>query len=254
MTSPPTDPSLAGEPHLRGGGPRPDPSERRARKTLRPGRTPSEDEQAEQSVWDEPGLSAELAGKPAPGAVTYAAWLEKRRAGTTAARSWRTVFLVALLSGPWAVLGAFWGSGQTVFSIVILTVFGPVVEETMKLAAASYVTEKKPFLFRSAGQIALCAFASGVCFAALENLLYFNVYIPEPSSRLVVWRWTICVTMHAGCSAIAGLGLIRIWRDTWRRRARPRLTLGAQYLGAAVVIHGSYNGLMLALHVFWFRL
>lgn len=254
MSRPSSDQSVGDEPHRRGDRFEPDPTERRADDTLRHRQPDSPDEQVERTVWDEPGLSAELAGPPGPGQLTYRAWLGKRHGETSAARSWSITLLLAAVAGPWAIVGAFWGSGETLFSFLALIIFGPVIEETMKVAAASYVVEKKPFLFRSRFQIVVCALASGFAFAALENGLYLVIYFPDPPEALVIWRWTICVALHMGCSLIAGLGLMRIWKDIWVRRARARLTLGFPYLLTAVVLHGAYNGLVVVLHVFGPRL
>jgi len=73
-----TDPSVLAEPHLRGKGFALDPSEARAREVVnRPssGRA-REDEAIEHTVWDDPGLSAELAslgpaGEGGSGPRTY---------------------------------------------------------------------------------------------------------------------------------------------------------------------------------------
>lgn len=73
--------------------------------------------------------------------------------------------------------------------------------------------------------------------------------IPHPSPALAAWRWTICTGLHAGCSLIGGLGLARIWKDVWARRGRARQSLGFPYLVTAVVIHGTYNGLVLLFYI-----
>ena len=250
MRGPSSDPSINEEPHRRAGSQQPDPTETKADRLLRRNNSAlSDDEKVEHTVWDEPGLSHELAGNPKPGELMYATWLDERRARTSAARSWGIICLLALLSGPWAVLGAIWGSGQTAFSVLALVVFAPVVEEAMKLAAAAYVVEKRPFLFRSRLQILICALASGLAFAAIENLLYLHVYIPNPSPSQVAWRWTICTGLHAGCSLIGGLGLARIWKDVWARRGRARQPLGFPYLVTAIIIHGTYNGVVLLFYI-----
>ena len=220
-----TDPSVEGEPHF--GASR--------------GR-PAEDQRIDHSVWSEPGISADLAGGPAPGDLTYAEWLELRRRQTSGARTWLITLGVALSAGPWAVLGALYGSGQTMVSILAIVIFGPVIEETMKAAIATYLVERRPFYFRSPGQIAVCLLAAGAAFAVLENLMYLLVYFPDASPGLIVWRWTVCTSLHMVCSLIVGLGLVRVWRDTWARRARPKMALMFPYMIGAVLLHGLYNG------------
>lgn len=82
----------------------------------------------------------------------------------------------------------------------------------MKVALALWVVEKRPYLFKSTSRIVLCAAVSGVVFAAVENLLYLNVHIPNSNIELVRWRWTACVAPHGGCRLIAGEGLTQIGR------------------------------------------
>ena len=230
------------EPHMCSRGFRPDPSDGRVDGTLGTftGKA-SPDERIEHSVWDEPGISHDFSGPVPDGELIYASWLEKRRSETSIGKSWLVACAVALLAGPWAVVGALWGQGQTASSILMIVIFAPVVEETMKVSAALYVVEKKPFLFRSIGQIALCSVMSGLVFATLENIVYLNVYIPDPSPGQAAWRWTVCTAMHTFCSLIAGLGVMRIWGDLWRRKARPRLALSFPFAVAAMLIHGGYN-------------
>ncbi len=254
MSGPSKDPSVSDEPHLRGRQLKLDPSEASAERALERSRRKSdpEEDKVEHGVWDEPALSAELAGA-APEGSLYADWLARRREATGPAKSWAVTAGLALLAGPWAILGAFYGSGETVLGVLTIVVFGPVAEETMKIAAATYVVEKRPFLFRSAVQILVAALAGGLVFATIENLLYLNLYIPDPTPGIARWRWSVCVAMHMGCSLVAALGLVRVWRDAWERRARPRLALGYPYLVTAIVIHGTYNALAVTLHAVHFR-
>ncbi len=248
MSAPPKDPSVFDEPHLRKDKPKLDPSEARAERALASSRRggDSEEDRVDHGVWDEPGLSPELAGS-APAGAGYAEWLLKRRERAGVAGPWALTLGLALLAGPWAVIGAFYGSGETAFSILAIVVFGPVVEEMMKVAIATYVVEKRPYLFTSRAQIMFAGLAAGLSFASIENLLYLGVYIPHPTVGMVRWRWSVCVAMHVGCSLVASLGLARVWRDASKRLARPRLTLAYPYLVAAVVIHGAYNAFAVAL-------
>jgi hypothetical protein len=245
MSRPSHDPSIENEPHLQGKAPRPDPSEKKATKALRSASRNrySEEEIAEHNVWDEPGVSA----KPPPSALTYSEWIERRRAETHWIHTWILTFCIAIVAGPFAIVTALFGSGQTFFSILAIVLFAPLVEEIGKVAVALWAVEKRPFYFRSGLQIAICAAAGGLAFAVIENLLYLHVKIENPSAAIIQWRWTVCVALHVTCSLIASLGLIRIWRDAWTRRARPRLSLASPFLIAAMVVHGLYNGTVLIL-------
>jgi len=248
MSDPSSDQSIENEPHFRGGKFRPDPAEAQAEETLARA-CPSEEQRLEQSVWDEPAFSGDLAGQPQEGELTYDIWLLQGRECVGMAQSWAITIAVAMLAGGWGVLGALMSGfmearGQLTMSLD-LVVFAPVVEEVMKTALALTVIERRPFWFRSRFQIGLCALAGGLAFACIENVLYLQVYIPDPSPTIVHWRWTVCVALHMGCSLIAGMGLMRMWGDVWSRRARTRLALGFPYLVAAIILHGSYNLLAL---------
>jgi hypothetical protein len=242
-------PSISEEPHLVADHrPAVDASEARADRVLASERRrPDSCAGVDHSVWEEPGLSPELVRQLTTDHEGYAGWLERGRQRTSAARSWGLTLLVALTAGAFGVLGIFLDGGQTVWSVLAIVVFGPVAEEMMKVALPLYMVERRPYLFRSRLQIALCGLASGLAFAAIENLLYLHVYVPAPPALLVQWRWSVCVALHMGCTMVNSLGLMRIWSDTWARRARPRLQLGFPYAVAAAVIHGAYNGLAMLL-------
>ncbi len=245
------------EPHLRGITPEADPSEQRAARVLA-GETPDRQSTVEQSVWEEPGRSRELSRRPAD-AVSRVQWLQGRRQRVSAARSWAVTLGVALAAAPFSITGLLLGGGATAFSIMAIVVFGPLAEEMMKVALPLYVAERRPYLFRGKAQIALCGLLSGLAFASVENLLYLEVYIPDPSPLLVQWRWTVCVALHTGCTLINCLGVMRIWQAAWEPPAggAPRVGnvvgLGYPYAVAAAVIHGAYNGLMVLLSMSQFR-
>ncbi len=246
MADPHRDHSVEHEPHLRGGDYKFDRSEAQARENLARGGEPSLDERVEHTVWDEPGLMPHMADQAAKSELTYANWLLLRMEQTSAAKSWLVTFLLVLISGPWAVFGTFLTGDGTLGMLAAVTV-GPTLEELMKVAAALWVVERRPYLFQSRLQIAMCVGASGLAFAAIENLLYLHVYIPDPSPGLIAWRWTVCVGLHTGCSLVAGLGLMRIWKLTTERFQRPHLADAMPYLIAATVIHAAYNGFAVVL-------
>jgi hypothetical protein len=207
--------------------------------TYNPAPTPA----VEHSVWDEPSVPRDLAGAAAmdPAQLTYGRWLDEGRARWGLAKSWGLTLLIALAAGPWAVAGALFNSGQSFSGTLMLVFFGPVTEELMKIAGVILVIEKWPYALRGSLQIILCCVAGGLAFAAIENLLYLHVYVDDPTPRLVLWRWTVCVALHTVCSFIAGLGAVRVWRRVWADRAPPRLALAFPFIVAATVTHGLYN-------------
>lgn len=234
------DPSVFNEPHLRGEPYQADPSERKS--AGQQGDRRSDVERIEQSVWDEPGIASVLAGSPRE-EETYAYWFQQRRAQTTWFKSWGVVLLIAVAAGPWAVIGAFFSAfqGNTLVGLLNVILFGPMAEEIMKASIPLYLVEKRPYLFLQVWQIPLCLAGSGLAFAVIENFIYFNIYLSDPSPELIAWRWTVCVGLHMGCSIIAGLGVMRMWNYTQKNLLKAPVSLAAGSLALAVLVHGAYN-------------
>ncbi|MBI5501265.1 MAG: PrsW family intramembrane metalloprotease [Deltaproteobacteria bacterium] len=255
------DPSIEHEPHLREGPFAADPSEARAA-VSDPAARRSEQEVVDHGVWDEPALSAELAGA-APAVETYRGWLERAAARTTPGRSWLVTAGVALAAGaaaiPMAFLANTLATFDTISLAVLVAVLGPVVEEVSKVVVAWWVVERRPYLFRRGAQLVVCAAAGGLAFGVLENLWYLHVVIPEAVrsgavhaedvAGLARWRWGVCTTMHATASTLAGLGLARMWGRAMREKARPRAAAAMPFLVAAMVVHGVYNAGALAFEI-----
>jgi RsiW-degrading membrane proteinase PrsW (M82 family) len=93
----------------------------------------------------------------------------------------------------------------------------------------------------------VCGAMAGLLFAVIENVLYLKVYIPDPSPALVLWRWTVCVALHTGCSLVAASGVARVRTTSLQEGAPPALEHGARRILLAVVLHGVYNALALLL-------
>lgn len=223
------------EPHLRAGRFRADPSD------AHPPPVPSAKEpDVDHSVWDEP---ERLTVAPPAGAVTYAAWLETGRLAASPRRAWLLALALAAVAGPWSILGALVGSieGGSMLGLLTVVVFGPVVEEICKVSAVMIVIERRPFRFTHRAQVLLACLASGLVFALIENQFYFHFSETGPTPQLIAWRNSVCLVLHAGCSLIAGLGLVRMWEASMRARVRPRPEHAATAITVACVIHGAYN-------------
>lgn len=201
-------------------------------------------DRAGESVWDEPGLSPESAGCRRKNA-DFSDWLEKGRGRWSWTATWLVTLALAVAGGLWAVVGSFLGIAMGP-GVLYFVVVGPALEEAMKMAAGLWVVERRPYLFRSAFQILFSVTLSGLSFAGIENLLYLNVYVSEPSGSLALWRWSVCTALHSGCSLLAGVGLVVVWKEVWRFRARPRLEGAWPWYVAATAIHAAYNSLVLA--------
>ena len=275
------DQSVHNEPHLRPGSRPADPSERAADKALRrDARRSGSDYRDKPSVYDEPdifaGRAAEVieqdwncsgcgynlrglpAGHPCPecghrelyrpaptGSASYQSWLRERISRTSPAKAWMVAVLLALCGGPWALLATFLGTDSGWYlrggAVVMLVVFGPAVEETLKIAATAAVVEVRPYLFRRAEQVRFAAAGAALVFAVIENIVYLNVYVPNPPAELVLWRWTVCTALHVGCTTVAVGGLVGVWRQAITQLRPPRLSLGLRRLVIAIVLHATYN-------------
>lgn len=195
---------------------------------------------AENSVWDEPATNHSLTGPPDPYSVTWFGYYLTQVAKTPISMTWLVTLLILIAAGPLAIVGTLiTGSGRNAW--LMFVVMGPTIEEILKIALPLWVVEKKPWLFSNSLQILLCGVVAGLMFAVIENLIYLYVYVPDPSDLLVIWRWTVCVVLHTGCSMIAALGVIAIRRGMLERESRPQLSDGSKWIVAAIVIHGSYN-------------
>jgi len=207
----------------------------------------------DQSIWDEAGLSTAAPHLPRTQGDDFATWVRLKQAQTTWLMSWAVTWGVAVLAGPWGVFAAFadmFFQNQVGWSnIVAMVLFGPAIEEVVKVALLAYVVERRPYLLKSWVQVLLCALAGGASFAAIENVLYLHVYVASPTPQLVAWRWSACVALHSGCSLIAGVGLLRVWARIWPKGARPELLGAYPFTLAAIAVHGAYNLTMIALEL-----
>lgn len=276
---------LSKEPLLRAADPPVDPSERKAERILkRETERPDALVPGADSVYDEPDIlpgrqgdvieqdwscgecgynlrglvpghrcpecgHIELYRPPPPDADSYRARLRNRLAGVSPVRGWSVAILALLLGGPFAVVGAFMQSSPSLLAaggMIMIVVFGPAIEETLKIAIAAMVIERRPYLFQRAEQIQLATVGSAFVFAVIENIIYLTVYIPNPNFAIIVWRWTICVGLHVGCTAIASKGLLDIWHRSITEQRKPDMGVGLRALVWAIVVHGLYNASVVA--------
>jgi len=121
----------------------------------------------DQSVWDELGLSRELAGDVPEDGLTWYRWYLDQVAATSATWSWAVTLGVAVVGGLFAIVGTLAQQSMPGGQFLAVTVVGPTVEEIMKIALPLWLVEKRPWLYRNAGQILICAMASGLMFAAV---------------------------------------------------------------------------------------
>ena len=268
------DPDIRNEPHLQPDAATPDATEAKADRTLDGRRMHGagrEHQQALNSVFNEPfslttadmsrvidrdwfcarcgyNMRGHAVTKQCPecghaGSQTYAAWVADKCRTVKPIKSWLAAALVTLVGGPLAISGALWAGSGFLGPLV----WGPVAEEIMKVAAVTFIVETRPYLFQTRVQIHLAALGGALGFAVVENLLYLFVYIKDPTPTLVVWRWSVCVALHVGCTMIAARGIVAVWHDTITTGAQPSIAHATRWLIVAMVVHGAYNGVVIFL-------
>ncbi len=198
-------------------------------------------------LGDEPALRA----LGLTGLSTYGDRYRRRREATAPARRWGALALAAVAAGPFAVLGALIGtpSGVGLVGFLYVVVIGPLIEEVLKAAGAFYLAEQRPWLVPAAWTLPLAALAAGLVFAAIENLVYLNVYIPDPSAEIVRWRWIAGPALHGGASLLAGFGVARMWRRSHQRGEPPNPSEAVPGVVGAAVLHGGYNATVTVLEL-----
>ena len=172
----------------------------------------------------------------------YANWLASKLGQTSVSKTWVVTFVVVFVSGLWSVFGAFWGGSGDNGAFFAVTVWGPAVEEVMKIALIAVIIERAPYLFSSKAQILIAAAGAGLMFSIIENFLYLFVYITDPPTWLIIWRWTVCVALHVGCTLIAGFGAMLVWNKQITQLRRFPVPVDMRFLVAAILVHGIYNG------------
>jgi RsiW-degrading membrane proteinase PrsW (M82 family) len=92
-------------------------------------------------------------------------------------------------------------------SILLAFVAAPIIEEVMKPSGVYFLLARWPQLLTCRIYTALLAALGGLSFAVVENILYLQVYFPEHSQTLTVFRYSACLSMHVICSVIVGFGI-----------------------------------------------
>ncbi|MHC4476525.1 MAG: PrsW family glutamic-type intramembrane protease [Planctomycetota bacterium] len=184
-------------------------------------------------------------------------WIEQKRAQCSVPGNLGVVFLAAILAGPFAILGAFMAARDVWYGVLYVVVFGPVLEELLKQSGMIYLLEEKPYRVFAAWQFVFSALVAALVFATIENLLYINVYIHPATLKapevFAGFRWTVCTAVHLFCSAIASLGMIRVWKKQLRDGKPADLSVAFAYFAVAMAVHGAYNLTALFLNKYFLK-
>lgn len=248
MPTDPSDPrfSVEEEPWLKQRSFRPDPSEQRASRASHS----HEIDELRDSVFNEP-----VHRDSGTGDAAYGEWMAERARRVPCRLRLLVTLTAALGAGPFAAVGAIVSGRQTGVAIVYAVLFGPVTEELLKQAGMIYLLERRPYVVFSRWQLVGGAAIAALVFAAIENLLYGHIYLSQlGETELLVataFRWRVCTLMHVGCSLIASMGMVRVWK---KRSADPGpvdLSSAYPYFAAAMAVHGGYNLVAVLSRAMW---
>ncbi len=126
----------------------------------------------------------------------------------------------------------------------------PVIEEAAKPAGVYWLLAKKPQALPSQQYTAFLAALAGLSFGIIENLLYLEVYIPDHSTELAIWRWTVCIGVHTVCSFIVGWGINQNL-VAWVRGEVTLMEGSRKFFLTAMAIHAAYNIFAYLLETRW---
>ena len=115
-------------------------------------------------------------------------------------------FVIAAAGGVLGILGAIIQE-MSQASLLAIFVAAPMIEEAMKPAGVYILLVRWPKLLTSRIYTAFLAAVGGLSFAIVENVIYLQVYYPEHTQALVIFRYSVCLTMHMVCSFILGFGI-----------------------------------------------
>lgn len=158
----------------------------------------------------------------------------------------------ALTGGLFAIFGAIVKEVASPGPLLAILI-APVVEEVLKPSGVYYLLERRVRWLSSRIHVALLSMLGGMVFAAVENVIYLYVYIPDHPPGLALYRWTVCTALHGVCSFILGLGLGKLLPRM--RRGEPfELEDILGWVIAAVVVHAGYNTVVMFFGVVGWRL
>lgn len=170
------------------------------------------------------------------------AWRDASRFQRVNKRGGCKLWSLALFSGLFAIVSSFIRQLTTGLpDILAAIVVAPPVEEILKIAIPIMVLEHREKWIGSGRDLLWLALGSALIFAIVENLLYSFVYLKNPSTELLFWRWSACTTMHVLASGLSGVGLMRAFNRSLRTDQPPRFVWEWPWLAGAIAVHMAYN-------------
>ena len=165
-------------------------------------------------------------------------------AGPTA--KWRVLGpLIALVGGVAGLVGAFIEEALR-GGFLGPFVAGPIIEEVFKPTGVYLLLAKWPRALYGRLYTAFLAALGGLGFAPIENIIYTEVYFPEHSPEMWLFRYTAGLALHAGCSFIVGFGINQKLIAAVKGEI-PFLSANKRFFIIPMVLHSVYNILAVVL-------
>lgn len=125
-------------------------------------------------------------------------------------------------------------------SLLVAFVAAPMIEEVMKPAGVYLLLVWWPKVLTSRIYTALLAALGGLSFALIENVIYLQLYFPQHTQTLVIFRYSACLTMHVVCSFILGFGINQKLLASVRGEV-PLLKGNKKFFFIPMIIHSLFN-------------
>ncbi len=158
------------------------------------------------------------------------------------------IYLIAALGGVAGTIAAIWEESTRATWLMAVLV-APAIEEICKPIAIVLLLDKRPHWLRRRSEIFVLVILSAAVFATLENLLYVFAYAPDAGPDFVLWRFTVCTTLHLTASGVFGLGLGKMWEHQRTHGGRFDIDVCFRYYVVAVALHAAYNAAVMVLHL-----
>jgi RsiW-degrading membrane proteinase PrsW (M82 family) len=151
------------------------------------------------------------------------------------------------LLAPFAVIvGGVLGVLGAIFQEILYGSFfaafvgGPMIEEVMKPAGVYLILAFKRSVLKRRIYTALLAGLGGLSFGVIENLIYLNLYFPQHSQNLAIFRYTAGLGLHTITSFILGFGINEKLLQSVRGEI-PFLKGNWKFFIIPMVIHSMFN-------------
>jgi len=119
-------------------------------------------------------------------------------------------------------------------------VAAPIIEESLKPSGVYLLLAKWPQALPGRFYTALLSALAGLVFGLIENVIYLNVYFPDHSHQLVVFRYTAGLALHTVASFIVGLGINQKLIAAAKGEI-PLFAANKRFFITAMVLHSVYN-------------